>query len=76
MKLSELESVLYSVRGDITFAIVWDAQKCCDIEECPVDYAIYAYGDWTVKRIYTCIEDELAHIVLSIYKEDENGKDN
>lgn len=52
MKLKELSSILYSNRGCIQFAIVYDSKTNTDIENgCSIDYAVQTHGDKEVKRI-------------------------
>ena len=52
MKLKDLEKVLYSTRGNVQFAIVYDQQKNTDlVAGCSIDYAVKEYGDRELKRI-------------------------
>lgn len=52
MTLKDMKSVLYSSRGNVQFAIVYDSEKNIDIENgCSIDYAVEKYGDLNVKRI-------------------------
>jgi hypothetical protein len=52
MKLKELRSVLYSNRGSVQFAIVYDSKTNTDIENgCSIDYAVETHGDKEVIRI-------------------------
>lgn len=52
MKLNELKTVLYSPRGSIQFAIVYDSATNTDIENgCSVEYAIQQHGEKEVKHI-------------------------
>ena len=52
MKLKELKSILFSNRGDIQWAIVYDYTNNVDLtEECAIEYAIANYGDRIVHRI-------------------------
>ena len=52
MKLKELKSVLYSNRGSVQFAIVYDSKTNTDIENgCSIDYAVKTHGDKDVVRI-------------------------
>ena len=52
MKLIELKSVLYSNRGSVQFAIVFDSKTGTDIENgCTIDYAVQTHGDKEVIRI-------------------------
>jgi hypothetical protein len=52
MKLKDLKSVLYSSRGAIQFAIVYDQEKNRDLENgCSIDYAVEKYSDRTVHHI-------------------------
>jgi hypothetical protein len=52
MKLKDLKPVLYSLCGDVQFAIVYDWEENRDLENgCSVEYAIDKYGDRPVRRI-------------------------
>ena len=52
MKLKELKSILYSSRGSVQFAIVYDSKTNTDIENgCSIDYAVEKHGDKEVKHI-------------------------
>lgn len=52
MKLKVLQSVLYSTRDSIQFAIVYDSKSNIDIENgCSVECAIQQHGDKEVKHI-------------------------
>jgi hypothetical protein len=52
MTLKSLEPVLYSTRGNIQFAIVYDREANADIENgCSIEYAIKMHGDKEVKHI-------------------------
>lgn len=52
MKLKSLSTVLYSSRGSIQSAIVYDLSANKDLEHgCSVDYAVKHYGDSEVKQI-------------------------
>lgn len=52
MKLKDLKSVLYSTRGYIQFAIVYDRVNNTDLENgCSIEYAVKKYGDRTVYHI-------------------------
>ena len=52
MKLKDLETVLYSSRGNIQFAIVYDSNKNADIENgCAIEYAVKKYGENEVEHI-------------------------
>lgn len=52
MKLTDLEAILRSERGNIQFAIVYDSSKDEDLETgCSLEYAVKNYGDKEVKRI-------------------------
>ena len=52
MKLNELKTVLYSDRGHIQFAIVYDSATNADIENgCSIEYAINQYGEKEIKHI-------------------------
>lgn len=52
MKLKELQSILYSRRGEIQFAIVYEYETNTDIENgCSVEYAVEHHGDREVKQI-------------------------
>ena len=63
MKLSELKNILYSNRGSVQFAIVYDSKTNTDIENgCSIDYAVKTHGDKEVKRI-AAFENQLLIIV-------------
>ena len=52
MKLKDLSSVLYSTRGSIQHAIVYDQEKNADIESgCSIDHAVEKYGERELKHI-------------------------
>ena len=52
MKLKDLKTILYSSRGGVQFAIVYDREKNADLENgCSIDYAVEKYGDRTVHHI-------------------------
>ena len=52
MKLKEMKSVLFSRRGSVQFAIIYDLEKNEDIENgCSIEYAIKHYGEKEVKHI-------------------------
>lgn len=52
MKLKDLKTVLYSSRGAVQFAIVYDRAQNKDLENgCSIDYAVEKYGDRTVCHV-------------------------
>lgn len=51
MKLSSLRSILYSTRGYVQMAVLYDDVNDVDIDEGTVDSIIDAYGDYRVKHI-------------------------
>lgn len=52
MKLKELKSILYSNRGNVQFAIIYDSKTNEDIENgCSIDYAVERHGEKEVVRI-------------------------
>lgn len=52
MKLRYLKDVLYSVRGEVQWAIVYDYSNNVDLTpECSIEYAIENFGDRFVHRI-------------------------
>lgn len=52
MKLKDLKSVLYSSRGSVQFAILYDSKTNADIENgCSIDFAVENHGDKDVIRI-------------------------
>lgn len=52
MKLKELKAILYSSRGNIQFAIVYDMATNTDVENgCSIDYAVERYAEKEVKHI-------------------------
>lgn len=52
MKLKELKTILYSNRGNIQFAIVYDSKLNADVESgCSIEYAIEKCGEKEVKHI-------------------------
>lgn len=52
MKLTELKSILYSSRGSVQFAILYDAKTNTDIENgCSIDCIVKNYGNKEVKQI-------------------------
>lgn len=52
LKLKDLGPILYSRRGNIQHAIIWDETERRDLENgCSVEYAVKEYGARPVKRI-------------------------
>lgn len=52
VKLKELKGILFSNRGNIQWAIVYDWTNNADLTpECAIEYAIANYGDRIVHRI-------------------------
>lgn len=52
MQVKELKSVLYSLRGCVQFAIVYDYTQNADlVSGCSVEYAIKEYGERELHRI-------------------------
>lgn len=52
MKLNTLKPILFSSRGNIQFAIVYDSNKHADVENgCSIEYAVKNYGECEVKHI-------------------------
>lgn len=51
MKLSDLKDILYSRRGEVQFAILYDMERNIDIDAGSVGYVVSAYGDKEVKHI-------------------------
>ena len=52
MKLKELESILYSTRGFVQYAIVYDSKQDVDVASgCSIDWAVKTYGEADVVRI-------------------------
>lgn len=63
MKLKDLSNVLYSTRGNIQFAIVYDQEKNADIASgCSIDYAVEKYGERELKQI-EAFENQLVIII-------------
>lgn len=63
MKIKELSSVLYSTRGNVQFAIVYDQEQNLDlVSGCSVDHAVQEYGERDLKRI-EAFENQLLLIV-------------
>ena len=63
MKLKELKSILYSSRGSVQFAIVYDQEKNTDLASgCSIDYAVKEYGERELKRI-EAFENQLLIII-------------
>lgn len=58
MKLKELKSILFSTRGNIQFAIVYDREKCDDIDKGSIEYIVEQYKEKEVKHI-EAYEDNL-----------------
>lgn len=53
VKLKELKGILFSNRGNIQWAIVYDWTNNVDLTpECSVEYAISKFGDRTVHQIF------------------------
>lgn len=52
MLLKDLKSVLFSNRGSIQSAIVYDLEKNKDVAfGCSIEYAVKTFGDFEVKQI-------------------------
>lgn len=52
MKIKDLTPVLYSTRGSVQFAVVYDQEQNCDIASgCSIDHAVKEYGERELKRI-------------------------
>lgn len=51
MKLNELSTILYSNRGEIQFAILYDSTTNTDVESGAIDYIVKKYGEKEVKQI-------------------------
>lgn len=51
MKLKELKTILYSNRGNIQFAILYDRNANADIETGSIDYIVEKYSEKEVKHI-------------------------
>ena len=67
MQLKDLKSVLRSQTGSIQHCIVYDLNKCEDVEHgCSAEYAINNYGERVVGRIYSCIEHGQDYIVIEV----------
>lgn len=63
MKIKDLKDILYSNRGNIQFAIVWDIYNNVDIENgCSIEYAVETYGERELLRI----EAVGNHLLLTI----------
>ena len=59
MKLKALKSILYSTRGCVQFAIVYDSEKNTDIENgCSIEYAVKKHGEKEVMHI-EAVENQL-----------------
>ena len=67
MKLENLKPILRSQTGMIQHCIVYDLSRYEDIAHgCSAEYAIDNYGDRTVNRIYSCIENGQDYIVIDV----------
>ena len=52
MSIKDLQSVLYSNRGHVQFAILYDSETNADIEQgCSIDHIVEHHGDRELKRI-------------------------
>lgn len=51
MTLKQLKTILYSSRGSIQFAIIYDSKTNADIATGSIDYIVENYGDKEVKHI-------------------------
>ena len=52
MKLKELEDILYSQRGYVQFATVYDAEQEADIASgCTIDWAVKTFAEKEVVHI-------------------------
>lgn len=51
MKLGELKTILYSHRGCIQFAILFDSKKHADVASGSIDYIVETFSDEEVKHI-------------------------
>lgn len=62
LTLNDLRGILYSNRGNVQFAIIWDSKTGRDIENgCTIEYAIKNYG----KRVVTRIEASENNLVIT-----------
>lgn len=51
MKLNEMRQILYSPRGDIQMAVIYECETNTDLDAGSVDYIVKVYGDYEVTRI-------------------------
>jgi len=52
LKIKDLRKVLFSNKGAVQFAIVYDSNKHADLENgCTIDYVVAQYGERELKRI-------------------------
>lgn len=51
MKLSNLRSILYSTRGYVQMAVLYDDVNDVDIDEGTIESIIDTYGDYRIKHI-------------------------
>ena len=64
MKLKDLAGILYSDRGEIQMANVYDCELHLDLDECSVDHAVEYWGECNIDRI----QAEKDHLILHIYR--------
>lgn len=67
MKLKDLKDILWTQRGTAQGVIVYDWNKGEDlIFNCSPEYAVKTFGDYTVRRICSCTENEQDYIVIEV----------
>lgn len=58
MKLKDLQGILYSIRGCIQFAILYDSKTGLDIITASIDHIVAEYGEKEIKHI-EAVENKL-----------------
>lgn len=67
MKLKELKEVLYSRTGEIQQAIIYNLNENKDVEYgCSIEFAMVNYGEYEVKRINSCYENDMSCLLITI----------
>lgn len=66
MKLKDLKDVLWSRTGKIQWCILYNWKHHTDVTQCSVEHAIEYYGDFSVRRIYSCYEDGQDYLVIEL----------
>ena len=66
MRFKELKSILHSNRERIQWAIVYDWANDKDLFRGSVKCAVENYGNYNVRRIYSCYENAQDCLVIEV----------